>query len=248
MPRYKCIIEYEGSNFHGWQKQHGLPSVQQCIEDAIKAFCNESVEIFTAGRTDAGVHALGQVIHFDLSRSYTELTIMSAINQHMKPMPVAILAVKLADNEFHARFWAQKRHYVYRISNRRAPLTLNINRAWQVPVPLDENAMQIAASYLIGHHDFTSLRDSECQAKSPMKTIDVINIERIGNDINIYISAKSFLHHMVRNITGTLKMVGEGKWQPDYMLEILAAKNRKAAGPTAPACGLYLVGVDYSII
>lgn len=245
MPRYKATVEYDGSNFHGWQRQDSVPSVQQSIEHAIKLFCNEEVEIHTAGRTDAGVHAIAQVFHFDLLQIHDPFKIMSAVNHHMKPAPISLLAVETIDDEFHARFSAKKRYYLYRIINRRAPLALEYNRAWQVPVALDAQLMQQAASYLIGFHDFTSFRDTECQSKSPLKTLDEIRIERIGEEIKIYVSAKSFLHHMVRNITGTLKMVGEGKWPPEYMLEILAAKNRSSAGPTAPACGLYLTKVDY---
>lgn len=245
MPRYKATIEYDGSNFHGWQKQDGLPSVQQSIESAIKLFCGENVEVHTAGRTDAGVHATAQVCHFDLLQQHEPFKIMSAVNHHLKPLPVALLSVEPTDDEFHARFSAKKRYYIYHIINRRAPLAIQHNRAWQVPVPLNEHLMQQAASYLIGFHDFTSFRDAECQSKSPLKTIDEINIERLGEEIKIYISAKSFLHHMVRNITGTLKMVGEGKWPPEYIPEILAAKNRSNAGPTAPACGLYLTKIDY---
>lgn len=245
MPRYKCTVEYDGSGFCGWQRQEHAPSVQQSIEEAILAFCGEEITITTAGRTDAGVHATGQVIHLDLATAQDPFKIMSAVNHHIKPLPVAILDAAEVSPEFHARFGAQKRYYIYRIINRRAPLTIEVNRAWQVPVHLDEKLMQEAANYLLGHHDFTSFRDTECQAKSALKTMDEIRIVREGEEIKIYVSAKSFLHHMVRNITGTLKMVGEGKWAPEYMLEILAAKNRSAAGPTAPACGLYLVKVDY---
>ena len=245
MPRYKCTVEYEGTNFCGWQKQEGLPSVQQTVMNAIKLFCGQDVEIFASGRTDAGVHASGQVIHFDLVPAQDPFKILSAVNHHIKPLPVALLNCEEVPDNFHARFSAQKRYYTYRIINRRAPLAIEFNRAWQVPSQLDEKSMQAAANYLIGQHDFTSLRDTECQSKSPVKTLDEIKVKRQGDEIRIYVSAKSFLHHMVRNITGTLKMVGEGKWQPEYMLEIIAAKNRSAAGPTAPACGLYLTGVDY---
>jgi len=246
MPRYKCTVEYDGTGFHGWQRQDEVCSVQTAIEVAIESFCGQSAEIFTAGRTDAGVHAKGQVFHFDLQAAHEPFKIISAVNHHLKPSPIALLQVEEVDGEFHARFSAIKRHYVYRIINRRAPLALEANRAWQVPVDLDEKLMQEAANFLLGTHDFTSFRDSECQSKSPVKTMDEIRIQRTGDEIRIYISAKSFLHHMVRNITGTLKMVGIKKWSPEYMCNILAAKNRSAAGPTAPACGLYLTKIDYS--
>lgn len=245
MPRYKCTIEYDGTGFCGWQAQEGLPSVQAVIEKAIFLFCGETTKLCTAGRTDAGVHAAGQVAHFDLKSTHDSFKIISAANHHIKPNLVSLLDVTEVAEDFHARFDATKRYYMYRIINRRSPLTIDTNRAWQVPVPLNEKLMQKAANFLIGKHDFTSFRDSECQAKSPVKTLDEIKIERNGEEIKIYISAKSFLHHMVRNITGTLKMVGAGKWQPEYIAEILAAKNRSAAGPTAPACGLYLTKVEY---
>ena len=246
MPRYKCTVEYEGTGFHGWQRQDAVPSVQGTIEAAIKAFCGHDLEIFTAGRTDAGVHATAQVFHVDFPSEYKLFKIIGAINQHLRPSPIALLGAELVDNTFHARFSATQRHYVYRIINRRAPLALEVNRAWQVPVMLDENLMQAAADFLIGTHDFTSLRDTECQSKSPIKTIDTINVIRSGNEIKVCIAAKSFLHHMVRNIAGTLKMVGMKKWRPEQMHDILDARNRSAAGPTAPACGLYLTKVDYS--
>ncbi len=246
MPRYKCILEYDGSSFYGWLRQDNVPSVQKTIEDAIKSFCGENVTIYTAGRTDAGVHALAQTIHFDLKEKRDPFKIISAINHHVRPKPVVLLDVSEVNEDFHARFSAQKRHYMYRIINRREPLALDHNRAWHVPVILDDSLMQKAAQYLIGQHDFSSFRDSQCQAKSPIRTIDQVKIERKNNDIYIYVSAKSFLHHMVRNITGTLKLVGEGKWKPEDMVTILNAKKREAAGPTAPACGLYFVSVDYS--
>ncbi len=245
MPRYKCTVEYDGTGFCGWQKQHGLPSVQQTIMDAIKLFCGQEVDVVASGRTDAGVHATAQVIHFDLEKAQDPFKIISAINHHIKPQPVAIINAVEVSEDFHARFSAKKRYYTYRIINRRAPLAIEFMRAWQVAVPLDEKLMQSAANYLIGKHDFTSFRDTECQSKSPLKTLDELRVQRNGDEINIYISAQSFLHHMVRNITGTLKMVGEGKWKPEYMLDIISAKNRSNAGPTAPAHGLYFTKVDY---
>ena len=245
MPRYKCTIESDGPDFHGWQRQDNVPSVQDVIENALFSFCGEKAKICTAGRTDAGVHATGQVAHFDLHTAQDTFKIMNAVNFHISDNPIALLLVEEVDEEFHARFSAKKRYYMYRIINRRAKLTIEQNRAWQIPLELDVNKMQEAANYLVGNHDFTSFRDSECQSNSPIKTIDEIRLERNGDEICIYISAKSFLHHMVRNITGTLKMVGTGKWKAEYMNEILAARNRCSAGPTAPACGLYLTKVTY---
>lgn len=245
MPRYKCTIEYDGTNFCGWQKQPHSPSVQQTIETAIQLFCGEKIDIHAAGRTDAGVHATAQVIHFDLARGHNPYRIMGAINHHIDPQNVCVISAEEVADDFHARYSAKKRYYVYKIINRRAPLVIAANRAWHVPTPLNAELMQEAASHLIGLHDFTSLRDTECQSKSPVKTLDEVRIERENDEIKIYVSAKSFLHHMVRNITGTLKLVGEGKWQPEYINEILAAKDRRKAGPTAPAYGLYLTKIDY---
>ncbi len=245
MPRYKCLVEYDGLGFNGWQKQDHAPSIQACIENAINLFSGEQPVIYTAGRTDAGVHALGQVFHFDLIKEFSPERVRGAINQHLKPHKIAIINVEIVSQDFHARFSAKKRYYQYRIINRRSLLALELNRAWHVPVELSLIKMQEAANYLIGHHDFSSFRDGQCQAKSPFKTIDEIKINQIGDIITIDISARSFLHHMVRNIVGTLKMVGEGKWQPDYINHIIAAKDRKEAGPTAPAEGLYFVKVDY---
>lgn len=245
MPKYKCIVEYDGTNFYGWQRQTHAISVQETIENAIKLFCGENIQIHASGRTDAGVHATGQVIHFNLSHAHQPFKIMSAINHHIRPQSISILSVEEIGEDFHARYSAQKRYYIYRIINRRAPLSLDNKRAWHVPVTLNNKLMQEAANFLLGKHDFTSFRDSECQAKSPIKTLDEVLIQKNGEIIEIHISAKSFLHHMVRNITGTLKLIGEGKWQPEYIMEILAAKNRSSAGPTAPAHGLYFTKVDY---
>lgn len=245
MVRYKCKVEYAGTDFNGWQKQDNLPSIQQAIQDAIKLFCGEEAVVYPAGRTDGGVHAFGQVVHFDLVSMRDPCRVMSAINHHMRPQPVALLTAEIVDEAFHARFSAKQRHYMYRIINRRARIAIDHNRAWHVPVPLNVPAMQDAAQRLVGRHDFTSFRDSECQAKNPVRTLDTVTVEKTDAEIRIYVSAKSFLHHMVRNITGTLKLVGEGKWSPDYINTILAARNRTMAGPTAPSCGLYLTRVDY---
>jgi tRNA pseudouridine38-40 synthase len=245
MPRYKLTLEYNGTGLAGWQRQPAAPSVQQYFEEAIEKFCGEQVRLHVAGRTDAGVHAWGQVAHVDLARDFRPVNVMGGLNFHLRPARIAVVAAEKVDENFHARFSAKKRYYCYRIINRRAPLILDEDRAWFVPVPLNVEKMREAAAYLIGEHDFTSLRDSECQAKSPIKTLDEVRIEQCGELIELHVSARSFLHHMVRNITGTLKFVGEGKWEPEEIPKILAAKERKAAGPTAPPGGLYFVRVEY---
>lgn len=245
MPRYKLTIEYDGTGLAGWQRQADAPSVQQYIEEAAEKLAEAPVRLHTAGRTDAGVHAMGQVAHFDMEKEVAPEKVMGAINFHLESPNIAILHAEKTGEEFHARFSAKKRYYVYRIINRRAPLALEHNRAWFVPMKLDIDKMREAASYLIGNHDFTSLRDTQCQSISPVKTLDEIRIEQNGDLIEIYVSAQSFLHHMVRNITGTLQFVGCGKWQPSYMQQMLEAKNRSAGGPTAPAHGLYFIKVDY---
>jgi tRNA pseudouridine38-40 synthase len=248
MPRYKLTLEYDGGPFRGWQRQSGGDSVQQVIEDAVRAFCGERVQVVGAGRTDAGVHASGQVAHLDLSRAVTPETLRNALNHHLRPRPVAVLEVALADDAFHARFSAAARHYVYRIVNRRAPLTLEAGRAWQVPTPLDAEVMHEAAQRLLGRHDFTSFRSALCQAKSPVKTLDRLAVRRHDDRLEIAVRARSFLHHQVRNLVGTLKLIGEGRWPVERIEAVLAARDRAAAGPTAPACGLYLVRVDYGVL
>lgn len=245
MTRYKIVVEYDGSDFVGWQRQANGPSVQAALEDAVHAFCGERVLVEGAGRTDAGVHALGQAAHFDLAKDTTADTVMKALNFHLKPAPVAVLSAEEVADDFHARFSATKRSYLYRIANRRAPLALERGRAWFVPQPLDAAAMHAAAQVLVGHHDFTSFRASECQAKSPVKTLDVLAVQRLGEDIEVRAEARSFLHHQVRNFAGSLKLVGEGKWDADDLRRVLEARDRAAAGPTAPAAGLYLTAVGY---
>ena len=245
MTRYKLTLEYDGGPFVGWQRQANGFSVQEALEAAIFAFCGERPNVFAAGRTDAGVHALGQVVHFDLAREAEPDTVRNAINYHLKPHPVSVLLVEPVDQAFHARFSAQWRAYRYRILNRRAPLTIDRGHVWLVTTPLDSEAMRAGAQHLIGHHDFTSFRSSICQAASPMKTLDVLEVERLGEAIEIRAKARSFLHHQVRNMVGTLKLVGDGKWTPDDVARALAAKDRSAAGPTAPPDGLYLTAVGY---
>jgi tRNA pseudouridine38-40 synthase len=245
MPRYKLTLEYDGRPFRGWQRLSEGPSVQQALEEAVLAFCGETTRVLGAGRTDAGVHALGQVAHLDLAREVAIETLRNALNHHLRPQPVVVLeAVRVAD-DFHARFSARARHYSYRIVNRRAPLALGAGRAWQVAVPLDAEMMHEAAQRLLGHHDFTSFRSSICQAATPSKTLDRLNVSRHGEVVEITASARSFLHHQVRNMVGSLKLVGQGKWPVERIEAVLQARDRAQAGPTAPACGLFLVRVDY---
>jgi len=243
--RYRITVEYDGGGFVGWQRQANGPSVQAALEEAVRRFCGEVVLVEGAGRTDAGVHALGQVAHFDLEKETTAGTVMRAVNFHLKPAPVAVLEAEAVADDFHARFSAARRAYLYRIANRRAPLALERGRAWFVPQPLDAEAMHAAAQVLVGRHDFTSFRASECQAQSPVKTLDLLTVGRAGETIEIRAAARSFLHHQVRNFVGSLKLVGEGKWTADDLKAALEARDRAAAGPTAPAAGLYLTEVDY---
>ena len=245
MPRYKLTIEYDGRPFVGWQIQDNGSSVQGVLAAAVEAFCGEEVSVHGAGRTDAGVHALGQVGHLDLTKEWEEDTVRDALNAHLRPHPVAILKAERAPDGFDARFSAVKRHYLYRIVNRRAPLTLMRGRAWLVQPRLDAASMHAAAQLLVGQHDFTSFRSVHCQAPSPLRTLDALTVERDGEAIAIAATARSFLHHQVRNMVGTLKLVGEGKWREADVLAALDARDRAAAGPTAPPDGLYLVGVDY---
>lgn len=243
--RYRLTIEYDGGPFSGWQRQDNGPSVQGALEDAIHKLSGETVTVNGAGRTDAGVHAFGQVAHFDLEKDFTPDKMRDALNYHLKPSPVAVLEASIADAEFHARFSAKARHYLYRIICRRAPLVLERGHAWHLSRDLDADAMHASAQALIGNHDFTTFRAAECQAQSPVKTLDVLDVSRLADEIQIKASARSFLHHQVRSIVGSLKLVGEGKWQVRDMARALAAKDRAACGPVAPADGLYLVRVDY---
>jgi tRNA pseudouridine38-40 synthase len=245
MPRYKLTIEYDGTPFVGWQVQDNGPSVQGLIADAMAAFAGERPALQGAGRTDAGVHALGQVAHVDLAKDWDDDTVRDALNFHLRPQPIAILAAAHAADDFDARFSAVKRHYLYRISNRRADLALEINRAWRVPRPLDCAAMQSAALRLVGRHDFTTFRAAECQAKSPVKTLDRLDVVRDGDEVRIAACARSFLQHQVRSMVGSLVHVGEGKWSAADLAAALAARDRTACGQVAPPQGLYLVRVDY---
>ena len=245
MTRFKLTLEYDGGPFVGWQRQDNGPSVQAALERAVLGFCGERVTVQGAGRTDAGVHALGQVAHVDIAKPCDAETVRDALNAHLRPDPIAVLAAAAVGEDFHARFSAIGRRYRYRIVSRRAPLALERGRAWFLPMALDAEAMHDSAQVLVGRHDFTSFRAAECQAESPVKTLDRLAVARRGETIEVEAAARSFLHHQVRNLVGTLKLVGEGKWRRQDIAAALAARDRAAAGPTAPAEGLYLVGVDY---
>ena len=245
MPRYKLTIEYDGTPFAGWQWQHDAPTVQRVLTDAIAAFCGHPVKIAGAGRTDAGVHALAQVAHVDLEKDWRVDRVRDAVNAHLRPHPVAVLSAEKVASDFDARFSARKRHYLYRIINRRADLALERTRAWRVPRRLDVETMHAAAQQLVGKHDFTTFRSTECQAKSPLKTLDALDVMRDGDEVRIETSARSFLHNQVRSMVGSLVLVGDGKWSGDDLCAALAARNRAACGPVAPPEGLYLMRVDY---
>ncbi|MBL8642940.1 MAG: tRNA pseudouridine(38-40) synthase TruA [Rhodospirillaceae bacterium] len=247
MPRFKLTIEYDGTGFVGWQRQDNGPSVQGALEAALKAYCQTDIITHVAGRTDAGVHALGQVAHADIPRDDRPEVVANALNAHLRPHPIAVLSAERVTEEFHARFSAVERAYEYRIVNRRAPLALDRDRAWAIPHPLNAEAMHDGAQALIGKHDFTSFRAAECQADSPVRTLDEITVTRQGEDIVVKVRARSFLHHQVRKIVGTLKLCGEGKWTRADVAAALAAKDRAKAGQTAPAAGLYLVAVKYPV-
>jgi tRNA pseudouridine38-40 synthase len=248
VPRYRLTIEYDGAGLVGWQRQANGMSVQEALEAAVFRFCGERLTVFGAGRTDAGVHALAQVAHVDLAREIEPETIRSAINHHLRPHMISVVAVMTAEPGFNARLSARSRHYLYRILNRRAPPALERGRVWHVAPPLDFEAMQRGARHLVGHHDFSTFRDSLCQAKSPVKTLDALDLCRVGEEIHIAARARSFLHHQVRNMAGTLKLVGLGGWQPADVATALAARDRRAGGPTAPAEGLTLVAVVYDAV
>jgi tRNA pseudouridine38-40 synthase len=245
MPRYKLIIEYDGAPFTGWQVQAAGLTVQGVLTDAVAALSGERVLVQGAGRTDAGVHARGQVAHIDLAKTWDTDTVRDALNAHLRPHPVAVLSAERAADDFSARTSAVKRHYLYRIVNRRPDLTVDLGRAWRVPRPLDAETMHTAAQHLVGKHDFTTFRSTECQAKSPLKTLDRLDVTRDGEAVLIAASARSFLHNQVRSMVGSLVVVGEGKWRPDDLARVLEARDRTACGPVAPPDGLYLMQVDY---
>jgi tRNA pseudouridine38-40 synthase len=245
MPRYRLDLEYDGGPYKGFQAQGDLPTVQASIERAVKRFSGETLRLQAAGRTDTGVHALHQVVHIDLSRDWRPDVVRDALNAHLVPEPIAITAASLASEGFHARFSARLRRYLYRIVNRMAPPGLEKGRVWHVKKPLDAAAMGVAAQALVGHHDFTTFRDADCQAKSPMKTLDVAEVWREGEEVRLAFAARSFLHRQVRSMTGTLAEVGAGRWSPDDVRAALAATDRAACGPVAPAAGLYLAAVEY---
>jgi tRNA pseudouridine38-40 synthase len=245
MPRYKLTIEYDGTPFVGWQAQDKGVSVQGAIIAAVAAFSGETVPVQGAGRTDAGVHALGQVAHVDLTKDWNIDNVRDALNFHLRPHPIAVLAAERVDEDFDARFSASKRHYLYRIINRRADLALEVNRAWRIGRPLDAGAMQGAAQKLVGRYDFTTFRAAECQAKSPVKTLDRLDVRREGDELRVTAAARSFLHHQVRSMVGSLVHVGEGKWSPDDLAAVLAARDRTRCGQVAPPQGLYLARVEY---
>jgi tRNA pseudouridine38-40 synthase len=245
VPRYKLTIEYDGAAFAGWQIQADQTTVQGVLTAAIEALSGEKTHVQGAGRTDAGVHARGQVAHIDLAKDWATDTIRDAVNAHIRPHAVVILAAEQVTEDFNARTSAIKRHYLYRIINRRPDLTLDAGNAWRVPRPLDAAAMHAAAQRLVGKHDFSTFRASECQAKSPVKTLDQLDVARDGDAVNVTTSARSFLHTQVRSMVGSLAMVGEGKWSADDLANVLAARDRAACGPLAPPDGLYLMRVDY---
>jgi tRNA pseudouridine38-40 synthase len=245
LPRYRLTLEYDGTPFAGWQWQAGQMSVQQALETAIEQFSGEAITVQAAGRTDAGVHALGQVVSFDLARVWDPFRIREALNYHLKPHPVAVLEADAVADDFEARFSAKARNYEYRILNRRARPAIEEHRVWHVAVPLDAQAMHQAAQFALGQHDFTTFRAAECQAKTPVKTLDSMNVTQQGDHVVVTAKARSFLHHQVRSMVGSLKLVGEGKWTPRDFKRVLDARDRSRCGPLAPPEGLYLVKVDY---
>ena len=245
MAKYKIIIEYDGTDFVGWQKQENGPSIQSSLEDAIKKITSETVSVFGAGRTDSGVHAKGQVAHFEFSKNISLDNIRDGINQHLRPLPIAILDVKEVNDDFHARFSAKLRTYEYLIINRRAPLTFNKNLVWGVFKKLNMDAMKEAASIFVGKHDFNAFRSVDCQSSSAIKTIQSCSIETNDQHIKLNVSAKSFLHSQVRIMVGTLVEVGKGKFNSSDVKDIIKSRDRSQAGATAPAHGLYLLKVEY---
>ncbi|MDP4795938.1 MAG: tRNA pseudouridine(38-40) synthase TruA [Rhodospirillales bacterium] len=245
MPRYKLTVEYDGGPFLGWQRQGEGLTVQMVLEQAAFGLCGTETLVQGAGRTDSGVHALAQVAHVDFDKDYPAETVRDALNYHMRPHPVSILHAMVVDDDFHARFSATGRAYLYRILNRRSPPAVDFGRVWWVAAPLDAGLMHEAAQSLLGNHDFSTFRAADCQAKSPVKTLDRLDVSRAGEEIHIVCEARSFLYHQVRNFTGTLQLVGSGKWRPRDVAAALAKCDRAAGGPTAPPEGLYLTRVRY---
>jgi tRNA pseudouridine38-40 synthase len=245
MPRYRLRIEYDGRPYHGFQAQAGLASVQGSIERAVKGFCGQTLRLHAAGRTDTGVHATGQVIHIDLEKAWKPEVVRDALNAHLVPEPIVILEASVAPENWHARFSARERRYLYRILNRKSPPALDQGRVWHVKKPLDAEAMHQAAQQLVGHHDFTTFRDLGCQAKSPMKTMDEAAVRRDGEAVLLSFASRSFLHRQVRSMTGSLAEVGVGRWTAADLKAALEARDRKACGPVAPSDGLYLTYVGY---
>jgi tRNA pseudouridine38-40 synthase len=243
--RFRLIVEYDGRPFMGWQRQAHGPSVQQAIEEAILAVTQEEAVLHAAGRTDAGVHALAMTAHADIFKPIAAQRLAAGLNARLRPLPVAILSAEEADADFHARFSCIGRSYLYRIVNRRAPLALEAGRAWRVPVPLDAEAMHEAAQALVGRHDFTTFRSAHCQAESPVKTLDRLEVRRVGERVEIEAAARSFLHHQVRSMVGCLELVGRGKWTKGDLEAALAARERAALGFNAPPDGLYFVAASY---
>ena len=245
MPRYKLLVEYDGRPFNGFQAQDGQPSVQTALEDAIFKFSGQSLRLTAAGRTDTGVHATGQVVSFDLEKDFPAKVVRDAMNAHLTPRPVSVLDAEKCDDDFSARFSATGRMYLYRILNRAAPPAIDQGRVWHVKKPLDVEAMAEAAKALIGHHDFTTFRFIGCQARSPMRTLDIARVKRFGEEIHCVFAARSFLHRQVRSMVGTLVDIGTGRYTVGYMAEALAAAERAVCGQVAPAHGLYLTQVTY---
>jgi tRNA pseudouridine38-40 synthase len=245
MSRYRLTVEYNGAPYKGFQAQASLPTVQGDLERAVLAFSGERIRVHAAGRTDTGVHASGQVIHLDLARDWPARVVMNAMNAHLFPAPIAILAAEQVDESFHARFSALGRRYLYRISNRAGPPALKRALVWHVKTPLDSEAMHEAAQVLVGLHDFSTFRDAACQSASPVKTLDMAAVDRLGEDLRITFAARSFLHRQVRSMVGSIAEVGRGAWTAEDLAAALAARDRQACGPVAPAKGLYLTGVDY---
>ena len=245
LTRFALTLEFDGTPFMGLQRQAHGPSVQQAVEDAVARITGETVSLHAAGRTDAGVHALGMRVHVDVAKAIDAFRLMEALNYHLRPDPIAVLACEVKPDDWHARFSCIGREYLYRIANRRAPLTLDANRMWQVPQPLDAEAMHRAAQGLVGRHDYTTFRSVHCQARSPEKTLDVLSVERVGDEVQIRAAARSFLHHQVRSMVGCLALVGMGRWREEQVAEALAARDRQALGLNAPSEGLYFVRALY---